>query len=258
MKRRQRRLEGQPHRQQAKTGESKQARVRLRKGRPFLGDEYEIGRSGGAINKGDPQEQKTGGEGPDQKIFEGRLDRRAPRSVKTGQDIDRDRHHFEPDKNQNQVGTGRHAPHPENGKKNQGIIFGPLDRELFPITIRDQQGEQAGQQKQKGEPIAQTIEQKHPGHHPIRTQPALPNPDKGKQNSQKGDPERSLMDPFFQKRAGQQNHTSRDKRDHPWGRAVPKVGPVKNHSFSPTTTLRCTSFKNTSVAVFIFSSHGLG
>ncbi len=116
-------------------------------------DRGERGAAGGAPDQRNSVEQKGRGEGSDQEIFEGRLRREHAAPVEPRQDIDRDRHHLEPEEEDDQVLGPGQKHHPDRGEEHEGVVLG--SDQPFPLEVpqgkKDRRRGRHENQRQRGE-----------------------------------------------------------------------------------------------------------
>ena len=109
--------------------EQRQRAVRARGDR--RADDVEPGGAGDDEGEGDAVEEERAREGAEQEILERGLGPRDARSAQAGQDVDRQRQHFERQEDDQQVGGRRHQHHPADREERQRVVL--ARRQPFPL-----------------------------------------------------------------------------------------------------------------------------
>ena len=117
----------------------------------------------GAAGKSVEQREAVGKDArrkcPEQQILQGRFVRAPVAAQETNQHVSGNRHQFEPDEEQHDVDSRRHAHHAHHGKQQQRIVFAVVFIFQVEIVHRHQDGDGRSRQKQIPEIDGEAIDQ---------------------------------------------------------------------------------------------------
>ena len=88
-----------------------------------LGNADQVGLSGQAVEQRQTVGENSRGEGSQQQVFQRGFIRPAIGAQETHQNVSRDGHQLQADKDENHIQPGSHAHHSDDREKNQRIIF---------------------------------------------------------------------------------------------------------------------------------------
>ena len=125
--------------------------------------EREIGGAGRAIDQRDAVEQETRRERPDQEILERRLGRERVRPVEAGEHVDRDRHHLEPEKQDDEVLRPAEEHHAGGREQHERVVLRRQQPLPLEVPEREENRGARAEQRDGGHAVAERIERHHLG-----------------------------------------------------------------------------------------------